>query len=69
MNAIQVGRPFQYFERQIMIRPRTGDFKYTDQEVDVMIEDIRLCKTHGVRGVVVGLLDEDGRVDIEKTKR
>ncbi|TFK77403.1 copper homeostasis protein cutC [Pluteus cervinus] len=52
-----------------MIRPRTGDFKYTDEEIDVMIEDIKVCKEYGVRGVVFGLLTRDGRVDVEKAKR
>lgn len=52
-----------------MVRPRTGDFKYSDEEVAVMIEDIRILKKQNIRGVVVGLLSEDGRVDIERTKR
>ncbi|KAF8665333.1 hypothetical protein AX16_000352 [Volvariella volvacea WC 439] len=53
----------------VMIRPRTGDFLYTDTEVDVMIEDIRACKKYGVRGIVFGALTEEGRVDVERAKR
>ncbi|KAG6889991.1 hypothetical protein C0995_012951 [Termitomyces sp. Mi166 len=51
-----------------MVRPRTGDFHYSDLELEVMLEDIRLFREHGVRGVVVGVLDKDGRVDVERMK-
>ncbi|KAG6814145.1 hypothetical protein H0H92_002140 [Tricholoma furcatifolium] len=52
----------------VMIRPRTGDFLYSDEEVEVMLEDIRVFKEHNVRGIVVGMLDKDGRVDVERMK-
>ncbi|KAG5721723.1 hypothetical protein E4T56_gene13584 [Termitomyces sp. T112] len=51
-----------------MIRPRTGDFCYSDQELEVMLEDIRVFKEHDVRGIAVGVLDKDGRVDAERMK-
>lgn len=53
-----------------MIRPRTGDFVYSDDEMNVMLQDIRTFKHHlGVRGFVVGILTEDGRVDTDRMKR
>lgn len=48
-----------------MIRPRGGDFLYSDQEVEVMRKDIELMKSHGADGLVLGALTEDGRVDAE----
>lgn len=48
-----------------MIRPRGGDFLYSDQEVEVMKKDIELTKGQGVDGFVLGALTEDGRVDAE----
>ncbi|XP_029109697.1 copper homeostasis protein cutC homolog isoform X2 [Scleropages formosus] len=48
-----------------MIRPRGGDFLYTDREVEVMKTDIELIKSHGADGLVLGALTEDGRVDTE----
>lgn len=48
-----------------MIRPRGGDFLYSDQEVEVMRKDIELMKNHGADGLVLGALTEDGRVDAE----
>ncbi|KAJ7459094.1 copper homeostasis CutC domain-containing protein [Mycena galericulata] len=52
-----------------MIRPRTGDFLYSHEEIEVMLEDIRVFKREGVRGVVLGVLRADGRVDVDTTKR
>ncbi|KAF8640472.1 hypothetical protein AX17_000135 [Amanita inopinata Kibby_2008] len=52
-----------------MVRPRTGDFVYSEDEILVMLEDIRVFKELGVRGVVVGALTAEGRVDVECMKR
>lgn len=49
----------------VMIRPRGGDFLYSDQEVQVMRNDIELMKNHGADGLVLGALTEDGQVDAE----
>ncbi|KAK0138508.1 Copper homeostasis protein cutC [Merluccius polli] len=49
----------------VMIRPRGGDFLYSEQEVEVMRKDIQLMKSHGADGLVLGALTEDGRVDAE----
>ena len=51
-----------------MIRPRAGDFFYSQEELDVMLEDIGLFKGAGVAGVVLGVLDLDGTVDIPHTR-
>ncbi|GBE83111.1 hypothetical protein SCP_0501580 [Sparassis crispa] len=50
-----------------MVRPRTGDFLYSQAEFDVMVEDIRVFKEFGADGVVFGILTLDGRIDIERT--
>ncbi|XP_020777011.1 copper homeostasis protein cutC homolog isoform X3 [Boleophthalmus pectinirostris] len=49
----------------VMIRPRGGDFLYSDYEVEVMKKDIELMKLNGADGLVMGALTEDGRVDAE----
>lgn len=46
-----------------IIRPRGGDFLYTDLEFEQMKEDVILCKSLGCEGVVLGILTADGRVD------
>jgi len=51
-----------------IIRPRGGDFLYSDAEFEVMKHDVQLCKQLRYEGVVIGLLNADGSVDIERTK-
>lgn len=50
-----------------IIRPRGGDFLYSNEEFDIMKRDILLCKEMGCDGVVIGLLLEDGSVDKTRT--
>ncbi len=52
-----------------IIRPRGGDFLFTDEEFEVMMKDVLLVKELGYDGLVTGFLNIDGSVDIEKTKR
>lgn len=52
----------------VIIRPRAGDFLFSDLETEVMLEDIHTAKALGADGVVVGCLKADGSLDIEKSK-
>lgn len=52
-----------------IIRPRGGDFLYTDHEFMVMLDDVKKCKELGCDGVVIGLLDKKGNIDTERTAR
>jgi len=53
----------------VMIRPRGGDFHYSDLEFDVMARDINMAKRLGANGVVFGLLNQDGTVDMDRTRQ
>ena len=53
----------------VMIRPRGGDFLYTNYEYHAMRKDIETCKRLSVDGVVFGLLKSDGSLDKERCKR
>lgn len=53
----------------VMIRPRGGDFLYTDLEFEIMRDDIAVAKRLGADGIVLGLLRADGRIDRERTAR
>jgi copper homeostasis protein len=48
----------------VIIRPRGGDFLYTEAEVEAMLIDIELCKMLGVHGVVFGCLTAEGDIDV-----
>jgi len=52
----------------VMIRPRGADFCYSDDEVELMQEDIRMAKKMGADGLVMGILTPDGAVDTERMK-
>lgn len=51
----------------VLIRPRGGDFVYSDDELLAMKRDIQAAKGLGASGVVLGLLTNDRRIDLEKT--
>lgn len=52
-----------------MIRPRGGDFLYSDLELAVMLRDIEAIRGQGAFGVVFGALRPDGTIDVERMKR
>lgn len=51
-----------------IIRPRGGDFVYSDLEFEIMKTDVQSCKSLGCDGVVFGILQADGKVDVERCK-
>lgn len=52
-----------------IIRPRGGDFLYTKDEFEIMMTDVKLCKQLGCDGVVIGLLNLDGTIDVLRTSQ
>jgi copper homeostasis protein len=55
-------------ELYAIIRPRGGNFVYTETELELMRRDIIAAKANGVDGVVLGLLNADDTVDQTRTK-
>lgn len=53
---------------RVLIRPRSGNYIYNDDELEMMCTDIALIKELGYEGVVIGALDENGNLDVEKIK-
>lgn len=53
----------------MMVRPRGGDFLYSDLEFEIMCRDAEMAKRAGADGVVFGVLDADGGVDVDRTRR
>lgn len=65
---IKTAREKLQIELYPIIRPRGGDFLYTDTEFAVMKHDVQICKELGCDGVVIGILQEDGKIDKERCK-
>lgn len=51
-----------------IIRPRAGDFLYSEEEYQIMLKEVKLCREVGCNGVVIGLLNADGSIDLSKTQ-
>jgi copper homeostasis protein len=60
---IKVAREKLSIELFVMIRPRGGDFLYSDDEFEIMKADIKICKELGCDGIVIGVLNKDGSID------
>jgi copper homeostasis protein len=52
----------------VLVRPRAGDFLYSDLECETMQRDIETCAALGCDGVVLGVLDADGYVDMPRCR-
>lgn len=53
----------------VLIRPRGGNFVYSDEEFDIMCDNIIRLKETGINGIVSGVLTKDGQIDIERNKK
>jgi copper homeostasis protein len=67
-GTIKVVRKNLKIDVNIMIRPRGGDFLYSDLEFEIMKNDINIAKSLGANGVVFGILLEDGSIDVARTE-
>ena len=66
---IKAAREKLLIELYPIIRPRGGDFLYTDAEFEVMRTDVKICKELGCDGVVMGILNSDGSVDKDRCRQ
>jgi copper homeostasis protein len=68
LGCIHLARQHLRIGLQVLIRPRGGDFLYDGYEMQVIREDIRLCKEAKADGVVIGCLTADGDTDQARTR-
>jgi len=68
MGSIKWAREKLSIGLNVIIRPRGGDFCYSDLEYDIMIQDIKTAREIGADGVVIGILAIDGTIDLQRTK-
>ena len=65
---IQTAREKLKIDLYVMIRPRGGDFLYSDEDFEIMKKDMAVCKKLGCDGIVTGILKAEGNVDKERCK-
>ena len=68
LGAFRMARKYATIPMNVMIRPRGGDFCYTDLEFETMLEDARIFKEEGANGIVFGILTPDGHIDKERSQ-
>jgi copper homeostasis protein len=66
LGMIETVRKKTNLDLFVMIRPRGGDFHYSNEEFEVMKTDIVAAKRAGVDGVVLGILTASGRIDTNR---
>lgn len=67
-GEIKKARESISIDLNVIIRPRGGDFLYSDDELEIMKTDIEVARKLGANGVVFGCLTADGRVDKSRCK-
>jgi copper homeostasis protein len=65
---IALAREHLHIPLYVLIRPRAGDFLYSELECETMRRDIEVCVALGCDGVVIGALDADGGVDVARCR-
>ncbi|NCB01263.1 MAG: copper homeostasis protein CutC [Spirochaetia bacterium] len=67
LGAFKTAKKYTHIPLNVMIRPRGGDFCYTELEFETMMNDASIFKEAGADALVFGLLTKDGRIDKERT--
>lgn len=56
-------------ETNVLVRPRAGDFFYSEEEFVVICKDVEMCRQLGANSVVVGFLKDNGELDAERLEK
>ena len=65
-GQIKLARKMLHIKLYVLIRPREGDFLYSDTEFEIMKADVQNCIDIGCDGVVIGILNPDGSIDAKR---
>jgi len=68
LGLIDMARKHLTIKLYVLIRPRGGDFLYNDAEFEIMKSDIHQCGKIGCDGIVIGILNKDGTIDMARCR-
>ena len=63
-GEVAIAREMLQIKLNVIVRPRSGDFLYSPLEIRSMLKDIEMCKKLNVNGVVFGVLNSTGNINI-----
>lgn len=69
LSLLQTIKRYCNLKCHVLIRPRFGDFCYSNYEFEMMLEDVKMFKDAGASGVVLGILQPDGNLDVRRMKQ
>lgn len=69
VGMIRFAKSLDGLKVNVLIRPRGGNFVYSEEEIKCMEDDILTCRELGVDGVVIGALTRDGNIDVANCQR
>lgn len=69
IGMVRVAKRLTHIPINAMVRPRGGDFCYSDVEFEVMCAEVEAFKAEGVNAIVFGILTPDGDVDMDRSRR
>lgn len=69
LGAFQVAKKYASIPMNVMIRPRGGDFFYSDLEFETMLYDAKIFRNAGANALVFGMLTPEGRIDKERSAK
>lgn len=69
LGMFRTARKYCSIDMNVMIRPRGGDFCYSDIEFETMLENTKIFKEEGANAIVFGILNPDGTIDKERSEQ
>ncbi len=66
LGMFRTARKYCSIDMNVMIRPRGGDFCYSDIEFETMLENTKIFREEGANAIVFGILNPDGTIDRER---
>lgn len=69
LGLIELVKEYIGIDISVMIRPRSGDFCYSNCEMEVMKKDIEVVRKIGIDGIVTGILTYNGEIDVNRMRK